>query len=1116
LGSVPARAAVLAEEDFESYAPGQALFGQNGGFGWAGAWGPPGSNAVIAIATNTGGSPLNFTPPGGLVIAGGDSAFQVSHTADGVNQISAARQLASPISQTFYVRYLVRLREGLWNQNNTFAIHCGTNATATTNLNFGLRSSSNTNDSNAVHHVMVRNGTGNLTTTAHTNAATGGQISAGTDYFLVARLNYSAQNTFDSIHLWLNPGATSEADKPQGDAWLILSAGSGLPFVSHLLLRAASLHGITTPRDIVMADEIKVGTAWNDMVPPAGGLTVNAGQDQNLMFPPATNRVAVSLAGTVTADVGITYTSRWSQVSGPGTVTFATATNVSTTAVIEGAPGVYVLQLEAGNASNFASDTLTVTVSAHVPDTTPPQIIITSPPDGQTLVAGAAVVVTANITDNVAVQAAELYMDGVFRGTDVLAPYSWSVSGLALGFHTLAVRAVDAAGNAATNEVTITIAETSPAVIAAETFETYSVGTLNGANGGAGWSGAWSTGAAVNNVIDTAGNPLSFTPLGGRFLAGGARAVRVTTASSGIYSVRTLATPLARTFYVRYLARLAAGSMATNCTFALHCSDAGAAANASLTNSLNIGFRRDSTSGATNFMVRQGIVAPLASGAMDKIPALDQTYCVVARYVFSGGAFTRIDGWLDPGYADQNNPAVTATYAAGLTSISTLFFRSAALSGNFDVDELVVGDTWEAVVPGDPPKLAVTRLGGGLQLTWSSPDCALEQASQLSSPDWLEVPNATSPRLVAATNPQQYFRLRQTPAVAPPPPADPLVLWAATNFPNLNAGAVPAYKDSARNALAINTASLPAADLGKFAAATATFTGAAGSYHLTLTTLTERDGECTFRVLINGVQAGQFTNPRIYPSTTEYTEHSVTFSNITVAAGATIRVEFNSNSNGLVPEGADFAYARGRWRKLVLTPAVSAPSGAWLESGGLVVMEAENTASPLGLWVKVNPGNPIYVIGASGTGHLEFTGNGPSGGSANSPLSYQFKISQGGVYRLYIRARKRLEGAASDLCNDGYVRMTGNYTSGGSVALSLLQANTKFFGGAENSWAWAAQLDDANDVKWSAEYNFLAGETYTLVISGRSQRWNMDRIVLRRAGVADSTWQNATESARAP
>ncbi len=92
--------------------------------------------------------------------------------------------------------------------------------------------------------------------------------------------------------------------------------------------------------------------------------------------------------------------------------------------------------------------------------------------------------------------------------------------------------------------------------------------------------------------------------------------------------------------------------------------------------------------------------------------------------------------------------------------------------------------------------------------------------------------------------------------------------------------------------------------------------------------------------------AGQYTNPQIHPSTTEVQQYSVTFSNITVSAGATVRVEFDSDSNGLVPEPPGFTCARGRWRKLVSSPNVPAPPGVWAETGGVVVMECEKIRSP--------------------------------------------------------------------------------------------------------------------------------------------------------------------------
>ena len=88
---------------------------------------------------------------------------------------------------------------------------------------------------------------------------------------------------------------------------------------------------------------------------------VDAGPDQTITLP-----AAASLAGSATDD-GLpnppgTLTISWSQISGPGTASFADSTAASTTAVFS-APGVYVLRLAATDTDLSASDDVTVTVN---------------------------------------------------------------------------------------------------------------------------------------------------------------------------------------------------------------------------------------------------------------------------------------------------------------------------------------------------------------------------------------------------------------------------------------------------------------------------------------------------------------------------------------------------------------------------------------------------------------------------------------------------------------------------------------------------------------------------------------------------------------------------------
>jgi hypothetical protein len=89
--------------------------------------------------------------------------------------------------------------------------------------------------------------------------------------------------------------------------------------------------------------------------------TVDAGANQSVTLP-----ASASLEGTA-ADDGFpnppgTVTTTWSQVSGPGTVTFGAASSLSTTASFSAA-GPYVLRLTAGDSELSAFDEVTVTAS---------------------------------------------------------------------------------------------------------------------------------------------------------------------------------------------------------------------------------------------------------------------------------------------------------------------------------------------------------------------------------------------------------------------------------------------------------------------------------------------------------------------------------------------------------------------------------------------------------------------------------------------------------------------------------------------------------------------------------------------------------------------------------
>lgn len=169
-------------------------------------------------------------------------------------------------------------------------------------------------------------------------------------------------------------------------------------------------------------------------------------------------------------------------------------------------------------------------------------------------------------------------------------------------------------------------------------------------------------------------------------------------------------------------------------------------------------------------------------------------------------------------------------------------------------------------------------------------------------------------------------------------------------------------------------------------------------------------------------------------------------------------------------------------------------SDVYNEQDGLVVMEAENTTSDLDLWIK-----QTTVTNYQGSGHLEFTGNTIFNGPPGSPLTYKFRINTAGEYRLILRGHKRLEIDRDDLSNDCYVRLEGDYTAGTGddvAALNFLGEDHKLFGGDKSTWGTCEKLDlPPNGTKKSAVYNFKAGETYTLIVSGRSKNFNLDRFL---------------------
>ena len=116
----------------------------------------------------------------------------------------------------------------------------------------------------------------------------------------------------------------------------------------------------------------RMGAAWLSLAGAANAApVVDAGADTTITLP-----AMASLDGMVTDDglpapPALTYA--WTKVSGPGTVSFLSASAVDTTATFSVA-GSYTLRLTANDGALSASDTMTVNVSAAPPVNTAPVV----------------------------------------------------------------------------------------------------------------------------------------------------------------------------------------------------------------------------------------------------------------------------------------------------------------------------------------------------------------------------------------------------------------------------------------------------------------------------------------------------------------------------------------------------------------------------------------------------------------------------------------------------------------------------------------------------------------------------------------------------------------------
>lgn len=244
-GAATTRAALLAYDDFETYAATDDVAGNNGGSGWAGAWA-----GQTAPKVEAGG--LDYSG-GAVSVPGGANNVLLDNTNNAgllTRQLSAATAAATEVWFSLTVNPSTT--------SGDFLYFYLTNAVPTTNpfLNSGGIGLFGGTTYGARAHA----GTSSASTTVNNSTAP-----SESTVFLVGRFFNSAtfntaNGNLDTIELFVNPTSQS-LGAPDATAQL----DSGINSVSFFGVRTSALDSGDAPR----FDEVRIGTSADDVVPIA-------------------------------------------------------------------------------------------------------------------------------------------------------------------------------------------------------------------------------------------------------------------------------------------------------------------------------------------------------------------------------------------------------------------------------------------------------------------------------------------------------------------------------------------------------------------------------------------------------------------------------------------------------------------------------------------------------------------------------------------------------------------------------------------------------------------------------------------------------------------------------
>jgi hypothetical protein len=281
---------------------------------------------------------------------------------------------------------------------------------------------------------------------------------ASSTFNLAQTLPTGFSGSFGAPSLLIVPGATATS------SWSVAS-GTTLADATYSLTAIATDASSGTSNSAHASDIIYGGSACTASAPTVTVSPSSQSGAAGATLPytvTVTNRNS-SGCGNSTFSLGQTLPSGFGGNFNAASLTVAAGGSASSTwSVASGATasaGTYGLSAKATDSTAGTSSSVNANGVIVVPDTTPPALVIGSPAAGG-IVSGRNVTISATATDSSSgIQAVEFYVDGTLLARDTSTPYTanWNLRKASKTTHTIKVRAIDNAGNAAEQSIIVTV-----------------------------------------------------------------------------------------------------------------------------------------------------------------------------------------------------------------------------------------------------------------------------------------------------------------------------------------------------------------------------------------------------------------------------------------------------------------------------------------------------------------------------------------------------------------------------------------------------------------------------------------------------------------------------------